>query len=96
MRSYKGVRHDRGLRVRGQRSSQLVEEEGCWCLTRSSYGKPKKQKEGRTKELVNNGHPGKNRKSYNSQDPWQAARIEPEVELVKRYVSGIRGKSGSP
>ena len=37
------------------------------------------------------GYPGKNRKSYNTpKHPWQAARIEPEVELVKRY--GLRNK----
>jgi small subunit ribosomal protein S4 len=37
------------------------------------------------------GYPGKNRKSYETpKHPWQAARIEPEVELVKRY--GLRNK----
>ena len=37
------------------------------------------------------GYPGKNKKSYNTPNhPWQAARIEPEVELVKRY--GLRNK----
>ncbi len=37
------------------------------------------------------GYPGKNTKSYNTpKHPWQAARIEPEVELVKRY--GLRNK----
>lgn len=37
------------------------------------------------------GYPGKNRKSYHTpKHPWQAARIEPEVELVKRY--GLRNK----
>jgi small subunit ribosomal protein S4 len=37
------------------------------------------------------GYPGKNRKSYDTpKHPWQAARIEPEVELVKRY--GLRNK----
>jgi small subunit ribosomal protein S4 len=37
------------------------------------------------------GYPGKNRKSYNTpKHPWQSARIEPEVELVKRY--GLRNK----
>jgi small subunit ribosomal protein S4 len=37
------------------------------------------------------GYPGKNRKSYKTpKHPWQAARIEPEVELVKRY--GLRNK----
>ena len=37
------------------------------------------------------GYPGKNRKSYNTpKHPWQAARMEPEVELVKRY--GLRNK----
>ena len=37
------------------------------------------------------GYPGKNKKSYNTpKHPWQAARIEPEVELVKRY--GLRNK----
>ena len=37
------------------------------------------------------GYPGKNRKSYNTpKHPWQATRIEPEVELVKRY--GLRNK----
>ena len=37
------------------------------------------------------GYPGKNKKSYNTpKHPWQASRIEPEVELVKRY--GLRNK----
>jgi small subunit ribosomal protein S4 len=37
------------------------------------------------------GYPGKNTKSYNTpKHPWQASRIEPEVELVKRY--GLRNK----
>lgn len=37
------------------------------------------------------GYPGKNTKSYNTpKHPWQATRIEPEVELVKRY--GLRNK----
>lgn len=37
------------------------------------------------------GYPGKNRKSYDTpKHPWQAARIEPEVELVKAY--GLRNK----
>ena len=37
------------------------------------------------------GYPGKNRKSYDTpKHPWQAARMEPEVELVKRY--GLRNK----
>jgi small subunit ribosomal protein S4 len=37
------------------------------------------------------GYPGKNKKSYNTpKHPWQATRIEPEVELVKRY--GLRNK----
>ena len=37
------------------------------------------------------GYPGKNKKSYKTPNhPWQAARIEPEVELVKRY--GLRNK----
>ncbi len=37
------------------------------------------------------GYPGKNTKSYETpKHPWQAARIEPEVELVKRY--GLRNK----
>jgi len=37
------------------------------------------------------GYPGKNTKSYDTpKHPWQAARIEPEVELVKRY--GLRNK----
>ncbi|MCG2728054.1 MAG: 30S ribosomal protein S4 [Candidatus Methanoperedenaceae archaeon] len=37
------------------------------------------------------GYPGKNRKSYDTpRHPWQASRIEPEVELVKRY--GLRNK----
>jgi len=37
------------------------------------------------------GYPGKNKKAYNTpKHPWQAARIEPEVELVKRY--GLRNK----
>lgn len=37
------------------------------------------------------GYPGKNRKSYETpKHPWQASRIEPEVELVKRY--GLRNK----
>jgi len=37
------------------------------------------------------GYPGKNRKSYETPNhPWQAARMEPEVELVKRY--GLRNK----
>lgn len=37
------------------------------------------------------GYPGKNKKSYNTpKHPWQAARIEPEVELIKRY--GLRNK----
>jgi len=37
------------------------------------------------------GYPGKNKKSYNTpKHPWQAARIETEVELVKRY--GLRNK----
>jgi small subunit ribosomal protein S4 len=37
------------------------------------------------------GYPGKNTKSYKTPNhPWQAARIEPEVELVKRY--GLRNK----
>ncbi len=37
------------------------------------------------------GYPGKNTKSYDTpKHPWQAARLEPEVELVKRY--GLRNK----
>lgn len=37
------------------------------------------------------GYPGKNRKSYETpKHPWQAARIESEVELVKRY--GLRNR----
>jgi small subunit ribosomal protein S4 len=37
------------------------------------------------------GYPGKNKKSYKTPNhPWQASRIEPEVELVKRY--GLRNK----
>jgi small subunit ribosomal protein S4 len=37
------------------------------------------------------GYPGKNKKSYNTpKHPWQSSRIEPEVELVKRY--GLRNK----
>jgi small subunit ribosomal protein S4 len=37
------------------------------------------------------GYPGKNTKSYNTpKHPWQSSRIEPEVELVKRY--GLRNK----
>jgi small subunit ribosomal protein S4 len=37
------------------------------------------------------GYPGKNKKAYNTpKHPWQASRIEPEVELVKRY--GLRNK----
>jgi len=37
------------------------------------------------------GYPGKNKKSYETpKHPWQASRIEPEVELVKRY--GLRNK----
>lgn len=37
------------------------------------------------------GYPGKNRKSYDTpKHPWQSARMEPEVELVKRY--GLRNK----
>lgn len=37
------------------------------------------------------GYPGKNKKSYETpKHPWQAARMEPEVELVKRY--GLRNK----
>ncbi|MCX9083536.1 MAG: 30S ribosomal protein S4 [Candidatus Methanoperedens sp.] len=37
------------------------------------------------------GYPGKNTKSYKTPNhPWQAARIESEVELVKRY--GLRNK----
>lgn len=37
------------------------------------------------------GYPGKNTKSYDTpKHPWQSSRIEPEVELVKRY--GLRNK----
>ncbi len=37
------------------------------------------------------GYPGKNRKSYDTpKHPWQAARMGPEVELVKKY--GLRNK----
>lgn len=37
------------------------------------------------------GYPGKNRKSFETpKHPWQSARIEPEVELVKKY--GLRNK----
>lgn len=37
------------------------------------------------------GYPGKNRKSYHTpKHPWQATRMEPEVELIKKY--GLRNK----
>ena len=80
IRCYRGIRHETGQKVRGQRTKSTGQD----------------RNDGRCQEEIRRrpvimGYPGKNHKSYQTpKRPWEKVRIQSETRLVIEY--GLRNK----
>jgi ribosomal protein S13 len=86
MRSYKGIRHERGQKVRARGSIDRQDRSDRGVVRKSRTRR--RSRNGRSEELM--GYQVRQRNIRHSQSPWQKARIDEETGIVKKY--GLRNK----